>query len=123
LFSLEGSHHSGDRALVAFLPLGVLGLLAELAELFIEVQTNIEVEIVTLFVFVDQGDTLEVHIGVLDGFPSNAVDELGFILSLRPVSVQESDGLLREGLGANVVEELKGLRVQLLSERRSSLLS
>ena len=76
MFSLEGGHHSGDGALVTFLPLDVLGFLAELAELFIEVQTNIEVEIVTLFVFVHQGDTLEVHIGVLDHFPSNANEKI-----------------------------------------------
>jgi hypothetical protein len=90
LFSLEGSHHSGDRALVAVLPLGVLGLLAELAELFIEVQTNIEVEIVTLFVFVDQGDTLEVHIGVLDGFPSNANQKIRRLVLFLEVTKKKS---------------------------------
>jgi hypothetical protein len=73
LLSLDGSHHGGLRdGVLGSGPGRVLGILQEAAELLVEVETNVEVQIVTLLILVQQADTLGVHISVLDGFPSNA---------------------------------------------------
>lgn len=48
-------------------------------------------------------------------------DELGLVVDLGPVGVQEGDGLLVEGLLGHLVEVGQGLGVKLLSERHAGL--
>jgi len=117
LLTLDGSHHLGLRHGIVVLPLGVLGVVEELAELLVEVETDIEVEISTLIVLIEVLDTLGVHIGVLHHLPGDGEDELGLGVDLGPVGVKESDGLLIEGLLADRAEVVKRFLVELLNER------
>jgi len=117
LLALDGSHHLRLRHGEVILPVSVLGVIEELAELLIEVETDIEVEISTLIILIEVLDTLGVHIGVLHHLPSDGEDELSLSVNLRPVGVKESDGLLIEGLLADLAEVVKRLLVKLLNER------
>jgi hypothetical protein len=54
LLSLNGGHHGGHGASVGGGEILVLGVLALLAELLIEIETNVEVEIISLVVLVDE---------------------------------------------------------------------
>jgi len=117
LLALDGSHHLRLRHGEVVLPVGVLGVVEELAELLVEVETDIEVEVSTLIVLIEVLDTLGVHIGVLNHLPSDGEDELGLALDLGPVGVEEGDGLLVEGLLADSAEVVKRFLVKLLDER------
>jgi hypothetical protein len=44
------------------------------------------------------------------------VDELSLVFELGPVGIEHMDSLLREGLGANALEEVESLGGQLLGE-------
>jgi hypothetical protein len=77
LLALDGRHHDGLGHLVGGRgPLAVLGVLDELAELLVEVETDVEIEIVTLLVEVAQRDALAVHVGILDHLPRDPVAEM-----------------------------------------------
>ncbi len=120
LLALDGGEHLGLRLAEGGAgPVAVLGVLDELAELLVEVEADVEIEVDALLVEVTQRDTLAVHVGVLDQLPRHAEDEIGLVRRLPPVRVQEGHGLLREGLLAHVVEVGKRLRVELLGERHS----
>ena len=77
LLTLDGSKHSGLRhGELGTGPFAVLGVLNELAKLFVEVQTNIKVKIATFLIQVDQADTLGGHISIFDHFPGNTKKKL-----------------------------------------------
>jgi hypothetical protein len=116
--TLESSHHFGlGASILGIGPLSVLGVLNKVAELLVEVETNVEIEIVTLIILEDQGDNLAMHISILDDFPCNSEDELGLVTNLGPVGVQEVNGLLGERLVANLIEIGKSLRRKFLDKR------
>jgi len=70
LLALDGRHHDGLGHLERGRgPLAVLGVLDELAQLLVEVEADVEIEIVTLLVEVAQRDALAVHVGILDHLP------------------------------------------------------
>jgi len=115
--ALDGSHHLGLAHGEVVDPALVLGVVEELAELLVEVETDIELKVTALLVLVEVLDTLGVHIGVLDHLPRNGEDELSLGVDLRPVGVKEGNSLLAEGLLAHSLEVLHRLLVKLLSER------
>jgi len=115
--ALDGSHHLGLAHGEVVDPALVLGVVEELAELLVEVETDIELKVAALLVLVEVLDTLGVHIGVLDHLPRNGEDELSLGVDLRPVGVKEGNSLLAEGLLAHSLEVLHRLLVKLLSER------
>jgi len=117
LLALDGSHHLRLRHGEVVLPVSVLGVVEELAELLVEVETDIEVEIGTLLVLIEVLDALGVHIGILHHLPCDREDEVGVVVDLRPVGVEEGDSLLAEGLLADSAEVVEGLLVKLLHER------
>jgi len=122
LLALDGSHHLRLRHGEVVLPVRVLGVIEEFAELLIEVQTDIKVKICTLIVLIKVLNTLGVHIGVLDHLPSDSEDELGLGVNLGPVGVKESDSLLVEGLLADSAEVVKRFLIKLLHERGHCLM-
>ena len=70
----------------------------------------------TFIVLVEVHDALGFHVGVLHLLPRDGEDEIGLVVDLRPVGVEEGDRLLREGLLADHVEVVERLLVELLSE-------
>jgi len=117
LLTLNGSHHGGLRhGVFGGSPLLILGILNELAELFVEVETDIEIEIVSLLIEMDQADTLGGHVSIFDYFPGNSEDEFSLGLYFGPVGIQECNGLLLERLVCNLIEVLKGFFVKFLGE-------
>jgi len=70
LLALDGGHHDWLRLGEGRGgPLAVLGILNELAQLLVEVEADVEVEIAALFIEMAQTDALAVHVGVLHELP------------------------------------------------------
>ena len=88
--------------------------------MFIKIEADIEIEVVTLMVQVKQGDTLGVHVSCFDLLPGDAEDELGLRVNLGPISVQEGHRLLLESLGCHLIEVLEGFCVKFLYKRSHS---
>jgi len=115
--ALDGSHHLGLRHGIVLDPVGVLGVVEELAELLVEVETDIELKITALLVLVEVLNALGVHIGILDHLPCNREDKVSLGVDFSPVGIEEGNSLLAEGLLANSLEVSHSLLVKFLGER------
>ncbi len=74
LLALDGSHHCWLRdGIFRTSPVLVLGVVNELAQLLVEVERNVEIQISAFVVKMDQRNTLGSHISIFNNFPSNAV--------------------------------------------------